>query len=149
MNKISLQMYTLRDYTQTLSDPDKTLMRLRDMGFETVQYSIPKTANAKEIKKFFDKNGMANDSVFCPALDLEERSSEILSQCELFDTDYIRTDSIPNGLTSSLSGYKMFAHYLNEASAELNRHGNGAQFVHIKFNGKKIDIISQEMMPIF
>lgn len=123
MNKISLQMYTMRDYTQTLPDLDKTLERLRDIGFEMVQYSIPKTVDAKEVKKLFDKNAMVNDSVFCSALDLEECTSEMITQCELFGTDYIRTDSIPRGLTSSASGYKMFAHYLNEVSAELKCHG--------------------------
>lgn len=123
MNKISLQMFTLREFTSTIDDLEKTVEKLRKIGFEMIQYSVPRTMNVKEVKRIFENNRIKNDSVFCRALDLEEHTSEMLEQCEIFETNRIRIDSIPRGLTSSASGYKMFAHYLNEAGAELKRHG--------------------------
>lgn len=122
MNKISLQMYTMRDFTSTIADLEKTVEQLRGIGFEMLQYSVPKTMDVKEVQKIFEKNHIKNDSVFCSALELEERTTELLRQCDLFGTNRIRTDSIPKGLSGSASGYKMFAHYLNEAGAELKRH---------------------------
>lgn len=41
MGKISLQMYTMREHTKNLEDLDNCLGRLSEIGFDTVQYSIP------------------------------------------------------------------------------------------------------------
>ena len=123
MSKISLQMYTMREHTQTLDDLKKTLERLREIGFTTLQYSIPDSFDAAEVKKAFDSLGIVNDSVFCQGLKLEEKTSEIINMCEMFNTDYIRIDAMPRGLTSTPSGYKMYAHYLNESAAGLKKAG--------------------------
>lgn len=153
MNRISLQMFTMRDFTSTANDLERTVERLSRIGFEMLQYSIPKTIDAKEVKKIFDKNNMKNDSVFCSVLELEERCAEILEQCELFDTNFVRIDSIPRGLTNSAAGYKMFARYLNEAAAELKRHGRKLlyhfhAFEFIRFNDTTgIEIILSETDP--
>ena len=120
MSQISLQMYTLRDYTKTSYDLEKTLEKLRGAGFSTVQYSVPGEADVSDICRIFRKTGIQNDSVFCPALSIKERKKDVLSQCDAFETDYIRTDSIPRGLTSNAAGYEMFAHYLNEVVCAEN-----------------------------
>ena len=53
MGKISLQMYTMREHTKTLEDLNSTVGRLADIGFKTLQYSIPDKYDAKEVKKIF------------------------------------------------------------------------------------------------
>ena len=123
MNKISLQMYTLREFTKTPADLAKTLERLREIGFEWVQFTIPTTWDAHLTKRIFDDAGLRDDSVFCSCLDLEERTSEIIAQSDLFGTDFIRMDSIPGGLSGTAAGYKMFAHYLNEVGAAYKSAG--------------------------
>lgn len=153
MNKISLQMYTMREHTKTMDDLKQTLEKLSDIGFKTLQYSIPDCFDAKEIKKEFDNLGIVNDSVFCPGLKLEEKSSDVLNQCELFDTDYIRIDAIPKGLAGTPAGYKMFAHYLNESTADLKKHGKKLlyhfhSFEFIRFgNTTGIEILLSESDP--
>ncbi|MDD3336472.1 MAG: sugar phosphate isomerase/epimerase [Eubacteriales bacterium] len=123
MSRISLQMYTLRDYTKTLDDLAKTLEKLKEIGFDMLQYSIPDSFCPKEVKARFDALGIRNDSVFCDALKLEERATALLEQCELFGTRYVRINSIPRDLSSTATGYKMFAHYLNEVTRDLKAHG--------------------------
>lgn len=123
MSKISLQMYTLRNYTTNMEDLDRTLSKLKEIGFEMLQYSIPGHFDPKEVKKLFDKYNMRNDSVFCPCLFLEEKASDVVAQCEMFDTDYVRIESLPAGLATTAAGYKMFAHYLNEVTKELKKNG--------------------------
>ena len=153
MSRVSLQMYTMREHTKTLSDLNSTLEKLREIGFTTLQYSIPDTFDVNEVKKAFDDLGIANDSVYCPCLKIEERSAAILNQCELFETDYVRIDSIPKGLTSSAAGYKMFAHYLNASTAELKKHGKKLlyhfhAFEFIRFgNTTGIEVLLAESDP--
>lgn len=123
MTKISLQMYTMREHIKSAENLAKTIERLRCIGFKKLQYTVPAWIAPAKVKKIFDANGIENDSVFCPSLELEENTTEILAQCELFGTDYVRIDSIPASLALSPSGYKMYAHYLNEISTELKQHG--------------------------
>ena len=123
MSKISLQMYTMREHTKDMAALDSTLGKLKEIGFEILQYSIPQHFDAKEVKKLFNKHSLKNDSVFCPVLFLEEKSGSIIEQCEMFNTKYVRVESIPNGLSSTAAGYKMFAHYLNEVTGELKKNG--------------------------
>ena len=49
-DKISVQMYTLRDHTQTKNDLSSTLKRLADMGFKNVQYSLQNFLTADEAR---------------------------------------------------------------------------------------------------
>lgn len=123
MSKISLQMFTMREHTKTISDLADTVGKLSDIGFENLQYTIPKTFDAKEVKRIFDANKIKNDSVFCSCMELEENAKATLEQCELFGTDHIRIESIPTSLTTTASGYKMFAHYLNEVGEAYKKAG--------------------------
>ena len=123
MSKISLQMYTMREHTGSLASLESTVERLADIGFEMLQYSVPENYDAAEVKRIFDRFGIKNDSLYCDSLALEEKSGKVLSQCELFDTKYVRLDSIPIGLTSSAAGYKMYAHYLNNVASEYKKQG--------------------------
>lgn len=153
MSKISLQMYTMREYTKDIASLDNTLGKLRDIGYQKLQYSIPEALDAKEVKKVFNRHGIENDSVFCKCLLLEEKSREVLEQCEMFETDYVRIESIPNGLTGTAAGYKMFAHYLNEVTAELKKNGKKLlyhfhAFEFIRFGDKTgIEIFLEESDP--
>ena len=153
MGKISLQMYTMREHTKTLEDLNSTVGRLADIGFNTLQYSIPDKNDSKDVKKIFDAHGITNDSVFCPSLMLEEKMSNIISECELFGTKYVRTDSMTAGLTAAASGYKCYAHYLNEVSNEFKKHGIKLLYHFHAFEFKRfgdetgIDIFLQETDP--
>lgn len=123
MGKISLQMYTMREHTKTEADLGRTLEKLADIGFTTLQYSVPGQFDVNEVRRMFEANGLHNDSVFCPCLSLAERAPDVLRQCELFGTDHVRMDSIPSGLSSTPAGYRMFAHYLNECAAPYRAAG--------------------------
>lgn len=153
MGKISLQMYTMRDFTKTPAELNNTLERLKEIGFSTLQYSVPDSFDTAEVKKMFDSVGIKNDSVFCPCLELENREKKIIGECEMFETDFVRTNSIPAGLSSSPAGYKMFAHYLNEVTAGLKKEGKKLlyhfhAFEFIRFgNTTGIEILINETNP--
>ena len=80
-SKISLQMYTMREHTKTIEDLACTIEKLANIGFKTLQYSIPSHYDMREVKKIFDANGMSNDSVFCPSMRLEEYLNMTIAQC--------------------------------------------------------------------
>lgn len=153
MNKISLQMYTMREHTGSMASLESTVEKLADIGFKTLQYSVPESFDVAQVKAIFDRFGIQNDSVYSDALALEENAGKVLSQCELFDTKYVRLDSIPVGLTSSEAGYKMYAHYLNDVAKEYKKQGvkllyHFHAFEFIRFgNTTGIEIILAETDP--
>ena len=152
-SKISLQMYTMREHTKTIEDLACTIEKLANIGFKTLQYSIPSHYDMREVKKIFDANGMSNDSVFCPSMRLEEDLNKTIAQCELFSTNYVRLDSLPTSLTETPAGYKMYAHYLNEVGAEYKKHGLKLLYHFHAFEFKRfgnttgIEIILSESDP--
>ncbi|MBQ7821256.1 MAG: sugar phosphate isomerase/epimerase [Clostridia bacterium] len=155
MSKISLQMYTMRNFTKSLPELADTVKKLSDIGFKNLQYSIPDAYDPLEVKKIFDANGIKNDSVFCPAMALEEKRDKVAKMCEIFDTKRVRIDSIPRSLSETASGYKMFAHYLNEMSELYASMGikvlyHFHSFEFIKFgNTTGIEILLNETNPDF
>lgn len=152
MEKVSLQMFTMREHTKTPEALRKTLEKLKDIGFNTVQYSVPGNFDYKEVRKIFDEVGMTNDSILCPP-ELVKDNTELLRRCEIFSTDYIRTIGIPRENTTSGEGYKEFAHYLNENSKELKAHNKKIlyhfhAFEFAKFGDKTgMDIFLEETDP--
>ena len=122
MNRISLQMYTLREYTKTIYDFENTLEKLSDIGFRTIQYSVARGFDSRKIADILNKFNIMNDSVFADFKELGDNSKAVLSDCELFGTDYVRIASMPRENAKSANGYREFAHYLNCRAVDLKRH---------------------------
>ncbi len=152
-SKISLQMYTLREYTKTWEGLTKTVEALAKIGFQTLQYSIPAQYDADEVAKLFAHFGIQNDSVFCKGLELDEKMGEVLAQCERFDTDYVRVDSIPKSLAESAGGYRMYAEHLNRVCVPMKAEGRKLlyhfhAFEFHRFGDKSgIEILLEETDP--
>jgi sugar phosphate isomerase/epimerase len=118
MSKISLQMYTLRDFTQDAKGLQSTVARLAKLGFRNLQYSVPPFMGAAEVKALFDGYGINADLMSYPAAQIEKNLPEIIGQCDLFNTRDLRIDSIPGDMTTP-AGFKEYAHELNRLGGLL------------------------------
>ena len=153
MQAISLQMYTMREHTKTMSDLENTLERLKDIGLSTLQYTVPPAFDADEVAGLFANRGLKNDSVYCDSKQLEENLNSVLHQCELFDTHYVRLNSMPSALAVTPDGFKTYAQHLNEACGEYKKHDvkllyHFHAFEFIRFGDTTgIEIILQETDP--
>lgn len=58
MSKIALQMYTMRNHTGTFSALSSTLEKLRKIGYENIQYTIPENFDTSEVKKLTEDLGI-------------------------------------------------------------------------------------------
>ena len=151
--KISLQMYTLRKYTGTMNDLEMTLAKLSDIGFKTIQYTVGKDFNKREVKGLMQQFGISNDSVFANFRTLKEDAQEILRDCELFETNYVRIASMPAENTGSADGYRAFAQYLSDNSASLKQAGKKLLYHFHAYEFRRfgdlcgIDILMRESDP--
>lgn len=141
MSRISLQMYTMREHTSTIEGLEKTIEKLSEIGFEMVQYSIPKDYSRETVYKIFNKYNMKNDSVYGENL-VDVDMNDVLSQCEHFGTDYVRVATMPPSLTTSLDGFKEYAKFLNDNSKELKAHGKKVLYHFHAFEFRRFGDVS-------
>lgn len=123
MKQIGLQMYTLRNFTQNAADYERTLEKVAEIGYRSLQTRTPSFWTAEEYKRILEHYGMTADSVFRSVSELEKDIDAVLAEAELFGTDVIRTDSIPGHLTGSAEGYKQFAADMDRIGTVYKKHG--------------------------
>lgn len=120
---ISIQMYTLRDFTKTPDQLRGTLARVADIGYKTVQISVPAWLSTEALKMMLDDAGLAADSVMAPTATIHERIDEIIRVSAILQTDTVRTDGIPHGYSETAEGFSQYAQILQSAGCLLRKHG--------------------------
>ena len=123
MKKISLQMYTLRESMKTPEDFDKTLSRVAEMGYKSVQITPPAFINAPDMAKLLESKGLSADSAICDVYKIPESIEQIARDAEALNTDVLRTNSIRHEDSTSIEGYKSFAAHLNTCGKLLRAKG--------------------------
>lgn len=123
MSKISLQMYTLRDYTKTPAALDRTLGRLADIGYRVVQPRIPEGMTTEAFRDLLRAHGMRADScmgdIDYPNPDIEK----IARDAEILGTTMVRGVGMPYDESRTLEGMRRYAALLNERGRLLRRYG--------------------------
>lgn len=153
MKKISLQMYTLREYMKTPEDFDKTLSRVAEMGYKSVQITPPAFINAPDMAKLLESKGLSADSAICDVYKIPESIEQIARDAEVLKTDVLRTNSIRHEDSTSIEGYKSFAAHLNNCGKLLRSKGldfmyHFHSFEFIKLGDTRgIDILLNETDP--
>jgi sugar phosphate isomerase/epimerase len=153
MKKISLQMYTLREYMKTPEDFDKTLSRVAEMGYKSVQITPPAFINAPDMAKLLESKGLSADSAICDVYKIPESIEQIARDAEVLKTDVLRTNSIRHEDSTSIEGYKSFAAHLNNCGKLLRAKGldfmyHFHSFEFVSFGDTRgIDILLNETDP--
>lgn len=153
MDRIALQMYTLRDFMKDEKQLAETLAKVAAVGYRNVQISIPPYLTAERLRAMLDASGLRADSVFAPSMTVAENLESIAEEAATLGTDVVRTDSIPGHLGTSAEGYREYAAILDHAGALLG--GRGLRFYYhfhafefIRFeNTRGIDILLSHSAP--
>lgn len=57
-NRIGAQLYTLRDFCQNAEDFDKSMKKISEMGYKTIQASAIGPMSGETVKEICDKYGL-------------------------------------------------------------------------------------------
>ncbi|HEX2950635.1 MAG TPA: sugar phosphate isomerase/epimerase [Armatimonadota bacterium] len=153
MSRIALQMYTMRDYMNDITQVADTLQKVSAIGYRNVQISVPAFMTVRQLREMLDANDLKADSVFAPSMTIPENIDSILETAQILGTDVLRTDSIPKELCGSPEGYRTYAAQLNTDGALLHSHGmkfyyHFHAFEFIRFaQCRGIDILLNETDP--
>lgn len=153
MSKIALQMYTLREYTQTFEDLEKTLKKLKSIGYENIQYSVPENADLTELKNLIESLGMHIISSAFKAEEIKNKISRIEALTAAFGFRHIGLHSMPYSALTSAEALKHYCDKVNDAGILVKKLGlkllyHSHAFEFYKIDGERvIDILEKNTDP--
>ena len=116
----------LQKYLGDKEKLDEVLGRVKEMGYEAIQYIIPDYVTPEEYKALLDKHGLKYLCVGAKFQAMSENPQAIqdaIKLSDLFETDYIDIDTLPVENRKSVEGYKEYAKKLNAVGAEVKKAG--------------------------
>jgi len=120
--KIAITLYNLRDYCQTAEDLDKTLARLKKIGYQAVQISCIGPIEHEKVKELLDKH-----QLFCCATHemlpgFREDFDGIVKKMKLWECDFTAL-AYPGDDCWSREGLVEYTKEIDEYGARLKDEG--------------------------
>jgi sugar phosphate isomerase/epimerase len=152
MRKIGLQLYSIQSEAE--KDLLGTLEKVRDMGYDSVQFAGLFGISAKEVKKVLDSTGLTVAGAHIP---LDRFSGDALKrhidEQMVLGNDLMIMPYLTEEQRQSIDDYKRVAETLNEAAFKSKEYGvrvayHNHDFEFYKLEGKlPFDVIYQETDP--
>ncbi|MDF1513664.1 MAG: sugar phosphate isomerase/epimerase [Anaerolineae bacterium] len=151
--KLTAQLYTIREYTKTLSDFDASMKKIADIGYTAVQVSGIGPIPHEEVKAVTDNYGLKICITHVGFDYLVNEMDAAIAQHKLWACPNVAVGSLPQSYRGSEPGFKQFARdatavgkQLAEAGLTFSYHNHSFEFVRYG-NRTALDIIYTESDP--
>ena len=151
---LAAQLYTLREYTQTLSDFATSMRKVRQMGYTSVQVSGIGPINPTDVKAVLADNGLSVCITHIGYERLLKDLPAVIAEHRLWNCVNVAVGSLPGSYRDAgEEGYQQFAQeashigrLLSEAGLTFSYHNHSFEFVRF---GKRtaLDVIYGESDP--
>ncbi|MDW8206536.1 MAG: sugar phosphate isomerase/epimerase [Chloroherpetonaceae bacterium] len=144
--RLAVQMYTVRAFTQTARDLERSLRRIREIGYEGVQWSAvgatggpqPPVSMA-EARRMLEDNGLRCVATHRGWDDLVARTGEEIAAHRTLGCDFVAIGSLPGRYQErGAAGYQQFLQEaapviaaLKEAGLRFGYHHHAQEFARI------------------
>jgi sugar phosphate isomerase/epimerase len=160
LDKLAVQMYTLRDHTTTAADLATTLQRIAAMGYPAVQLSAVACMNgeapevsAAAAKQMLDDNGLRCIATHRSWDDLTTKLDQEIAFHKTLDCDYAAIGGIPSPrYETTYDGYRRWIddarpiiEGLKAEGIRFGHHNHSKEFYRPERHGKTLeDILIEE-----
>lgn len=120
-----VQVYTVREFTQTREGYEDSLRKIREIGYDCVQTYAPHMSD-EEHKAFLAELGLKSESVggnYEEMLNDPAAIKKAIETAHFYGTDLISFGTMPIPLRESREGYLTYAAGVNKIGAELKKEG--------------------------
>ncbi|MBN2557828.1 MAG: sugar phosphate isomerase/epimerase [Clostridia bacterium] len=151
--RISAQLYTLRDYTRTLPGFRDTLLKIKDIGYKSFQYSGAGPLDPGDVRKCLDETGMIMSATHTAPERLQSDLANVIREHRLWECRYAGIGMMPAEYRDDFDGIVRFAHEFSEIGRKLKKEGlrlvyHNHDFEFQKYNDRLImDILMDETDP--
>lgn len=150
--KLGAQLFTLRDYTQTVKDLDYSLGRVKEMGYQTVQISAIGPIPAEKVRELCDKHGLEIVLTHTDPNRILNDTEAVIREHDVMGCKYIGIGMMPKKYCSPewlwhfAEDYREPAKKIAAAGKLLMYHNHNIEFQ--KFNGKLVlDTLLESFAP--
>ncbi len=155
--KKGVQTFTVRNFMNSVEEVERSLRKIKDIGYDSVQTWTPRFMNHKEFKQLLDDIGLET----CSSGGSYERMvedpaaiEEAIEQAKIFGVEYVSVGTLPKEMRESRDGYKRYTESINKIAAELKKenlkllyHPHALEFISLGGGLKGMDIILNESDP--
>lgn len=151
--KIAAQLYTLREYTKTPEDIEKTMKKVKEIGYDAVQVSGMGPIDPQDLKAIVDREGLDICATHIGFDRMQNDLEAVINEHKLWNCKYVGVGSMPNEYRENREGFVKFAKEASEIARKLKE--NDLQFIYhnhnfefVKFdNMTGMDILFEESDP--
>lgn len=150
---VAAQLFTIREFAKTPEDLDKSMERLKGIGYNAVQVSGIGPMDHQQVKDIMDKHGLTICATHISFEKMKEDLDDVIYQHKLWDCKYVGVGSMPEEYRTSKEGYIAFAREASEIGKRLADEGlqffyHNHHFEFVKFDGVLgMDILLNESDP--
>lgn len=119
---IAVQMYTLRDVTQTPAEMAAAFTRLKEIGYDAVQLSAGENGDTRALRDMLDNAGLIPCGVHTSYPRLRDALDDVLEELRVLDCHYVALGSLPPEYRNR-DGYARFACEASAIAQRLAREG--------------------------
>lgn len=150
---LAAQLYTVRQFTQTLDGLADSLRKIRAMGYQAVQVSGIGPIPDQDVKRILDDTQLAVCITHTAYERLWHQTDEVIAQHKLWNCPNVAIGSMPNEYRGSEAGFQRFAEEASQVGAKLAQagltfsyHNHSFEFIHF---GKRtgLDILYEDSDP--
>lgn len=139
---IAAQLYTLRDFLKTPGDIEKTMKKVKEIGYSAVQVSGLGPINPVELKNIADEFDIKICATHTPTDRLRNDIDNVIREHKIWGCEYVGIGSMPVEYRNSKGGYLSFTKEFSQIAKKLA--DNGLKFIYHnhKFEFEKFDGIT-------
>jgi len=117
------QLYTVRDFTKTPADIEKTFERVAAIGYKSVQISAIGEIEAKRLAEIAQKTGLVIALSHTPPQKLRENLAQVMADHETFGCNIVGLGGMPNEYKTGAEGIRQFIQDFAPIGKELEKNG--------------------------
>ncbi len=159
LNKLAVQMFTLREHTKSSTDFANALAKIAKMGYKAVQLSAVgcmngdnPAVNAKQARKMLHDQGIRCIATHRPWPNLMEKLDEEIEFHQTLGCDYIAIGGIPGDYGHHYDGYRSWLsdaegviQALKKVGIRFGHHNHSHEFARPTMHGPTLeDVIIEE-----
>lgn len=150
---LAAQLYTVRQFTQTVDGFAESIRKIRDIGYRAVQVSGIGPISHEDVKRIVSDNGLTICITHIPYDQLWNHTDDVIAQHKLWDCKNVAIGSMPGEYRTGEDGYVRFAaeatqigEKLAQAGLTFSYHNHSFEFVRF---GKRtgLELIYAESDP--
>jgi len=130
--KIAAQLYTVRDFTQTPAEIEKTLKKVKEIGYDAVQVSGFGPIEAEKLKELVDEIGLKICATHISFDRLKNDLDNVIKEHKLWNCRQVGLGIMPEEYRSSADGIREFLREIAPVAKKLKE--NELQFIYHNHN---------------